>query len=260
MQFDEPFFVELRAYGQVGLDSPVLADALRDRIAEIPERIESVFERIYPSMYWRRVALRFPEMIRFLYRYTRVGVENDQAIVNTVLPGHAAHNLVFGAEMLLSMESESETVVDVGTSQPTPSVPNTIEELITRPMDLSFDQKSLESAIMELADEIREAYPKLPFPFDIRILGTDLQLNGITRNQQISNFTAHNQKIADILTAMVMRANPDTTVSEPSEVDQKLIWVIGPDPADPKKQIVLVTTRDAAQRKGYKLPAPFQPK
>ena len=129
-----------------------------------------------------------------------------------------------------------------------------------RPMDLSFAQKSLEFAIEDLVSDIREAYPRLPFAFDIQIVGSDLQLNGITRNQQISEFTAENKTIGEILTAIVMRANPVTTVSEPSEVDQKLIWVVGPDPADPKKQILLITTRDAAQREGYKLPAPFQPK
>ncbi len=260
MQFDEAFFLELRAYGQVDLDSLALADALQNRIGEIPDKIESVFEQIYPSVYWRRVALRFPEMIRFLHRYSRVGVEDGQAIVNTVLPGQAAHNLLFGAEMLLGMQTGPDAE---GGSSPdsvsTPSVPQTLDELIEQPTDLSFDQKSLEFAIADLATDIRETYPRLPFSFDIQIVGTDLQLNGITRNQQIAQFTADNQTIAEVLTAIVMRANPITTVSEPSETDQKLVWVLAPDPTDPKKRIVLITTRDAAQRKGYNLPATFQP-
>ena len=109
MQFEEPFFVELRAYGQVDLDGQAVADSLRARIGEIPDRIESVFEQIYPSVYWRRVALRFPEMIRFLHRYSRVGVEDGQAIVNAVLPAQAAHNLIFGAEMLLGSADRCRT-------------------------------------------------------------------------------------------------------------------------------------------------------
>jgi hypothetical protein len=91
-------------------------------------------------------------------------------------------------------------------------------------------------------------------------MGSDLQLNGITRNQQISDFSAEGRKVSDILTAMAMRANPVTTVSDPSEADQKLIWVVAPDPAAPENQVLLITTRDAAQREGYKLPEPFQPK
>jgi hypothetical protein len=56
-----------------------------------------------------------------------------------------------------------------------------------------------------------------------------------------------------------MRANPVTTVTQPSELDQKLVWLIGPDPDDSNKRIVLITTRDGAQRKEYELPAPFRP-
>ena len=91
-------------------------------------------------------------------------------------------------------------------------------------------------------------------------MGADLQLNGITRNQQIAQFQADGQSIAEILTQIVMRANPVTTVTDPAENDQKLIWVIAPDPVDPKRRILLITTRDAAAREGYKLPGPFQPK
>jgi hypothetical protein len=126
-------------------------------------------------------------------------------------------------------------------------------------MNLSFDQKSLEFAMRDLAADVKEAHPTLPFEFDVKILGTDLQLNGITRNQQIAEFSANNQSIANVLTSLVMRANPVTTVQAPSELDQKLIWVVGPDPDMPDRPIVLITTRDAAARKSYTLPKPFQP-
>jgi len=161
--------------------------------------------------------------------------------------------------MLINLQTETDG--DMPSSSPaSPNVPQTIDALMEQPIDLSFGQKSLEFAIEELASAIRETYPKLPFPFDIQILGTDLQLNGITRNQQISDFAASNQTVAEILTDIVMRANPVTTVSEPSELDQKLVWVIDADPASPDTRILLITTRDAAQSKGYVLPALFQPK
>jgi hypothetical protein len=49
-------------------------------------------------------------------------------------------------------------------------------------------------------------------------------------------------------------------VQDPSEANQKLVWVIGPDPDDAGKQVVLITTRAAAAAKNYKLPSPFVPK
>ena len=263
LQFAEPFYLELRAYGQSNVDSLAMADSLRVRIGEASEQIEAFFGQFYPSAYWRRVALRFPQMVRFLHKYTRLDVEDDQAVANAVLPGAAAHNLAFAIAMLWDMKAEADT----GLPNPplaTPDQPNSIEELVNTRMSLSFDQKSLEFAIRDLADDIRQDHPQLPFTFDIQIAGSDLQLSGITRNQQITHFTATDQTIAEILTSLVLRANPVTTVTNASEADQKLIWVIGPDPtgtdpADPKRQILLITTRDAAERNGYKLPRPFQP-
>jgi hypothetical protein len=261
MQFGEPFYTELRVNGLIAADAAPIATTLQETLASVPNQIELIFERTYPSMYWRRVALRYPEMIRFAHQYTRVGVEDDQAIANVTLPGVAAHNLIFGAQMLLSRGAAPQPAETSPAIAQTPATrPATIQELLQVGWDLRFNQKSLEFAIQDLAEEIREAYPRLPFPFDIQILGSDLQLNGITRNQQISNFTAEDQSIADILTLIVRRANPVTTVTDPSESDQKLVWVIGPDPDDSEKQIVLITTREAAARDGYTLPAPFQPK
>jgi len=96
-----------------------------------------------------------------------------------------------------------------------------------------------------------------PFEFAIKIIGDDLKLDGITRNQSIRDFKQENQTVADILTALVRKANPVTTVKDPSEKDQKLVWLIGPDPDSAGKQVVLITTRNAAGTKKYTLPAHF---
>ncbi len=259
LHLTDTFYAELRVCGPSGLESPTITQQLRKRLVQIPDRIEMLFAQMYPPVYWRRVALRVPEMARFLVRYARVGVEDGQVIANVVLPAQAAHNLIFSAEMLLSGGSEAAPApAAAATAKVAPAGPQSIDELLEQKMNLKFDQKSLEFAIQDLTVDIRDGNPGLPFPFDIKILGTDLQLNGITRNQQITDFTAENQTIAEILTAMVMRANPVTTVTTASEPDQKLVWLLGPDPDDPVKRIVLITTRDAALRKDYKLPAVFQ--
>jgi hypothetical protein len=84
-----------------------------------------------------------------------------------------------------------------------------------------------------------------------------LKIDGITRNQSIRDFKQENQTVADILTALVRKANPVTTVKDASEPDQKLVWVIGPDPESPGRQVILITTRAAAAAKKHQLPPPF---
>ena len=81
---------------------------------------------------------------------------------------------------------------------------------------------------------------------------------GITRNQQIKDFHRDRQTVAELLTGLVMKANPVTTVEAPTEPDQKLIWVVAADPDNPSQRTVLVTTRRAAQQRGYELPRVFQ--
>ena len=62
----------------------------------------------------------------------------------------------------------------------------------------------------------------------------------------------------EILTALVQRANP-TATDDPTSDDQKLVWVMAPDPANPDQSVILITTRKAAGANSYKLPAVFLP-
>ena len=89
-------------------------------------------------------------------------------------------------------------------------------------------------------------------------MGNDLKMEGITQNQKVVDFNMEDKLLAEILTGIVRKANPDPTVKEASEPGQKLIWVVGPNPDDKSKQAIIVTTRAAAERESYKLPAPFQ--
>ena len=118
----------------------------------------------------------------------------------------------------------------------------------------------MEFAIQDIAKDVAENVRGLPFDFKIKIIGEHLQLDGITRNQTVRNFNQADKSIGEILTAIVMKANPVTTVKEPSETDQKLLWVIADDPAEAGKKIVLITTRQMAEKNKYTLPATFRPK
>jgi hypothetical protein len=112
----------------------------------------------------------------------------------------------------------------------------------------------------DLAADVKDLAKGAPFEFEIKIIGPDLEKDGITRNQTVRDFDQKDKPVSDILTALVMKANPITTVKDPSEADQKLIWVIAADPDNAARKIILITTRAAAAANKYTLPAPFVPK
>jgi hypothetical protein len=250
-------FVELRAIGSLSRKPAELAGDLRDRLESMPQSVEDYLVDLNPPPYWKRLSLRYKPMVTAMHRQARVGDEDDQAVVNSVLPLAAAHNLVLATELAINSAAGGGETVVVSSGPP---MPKTMEEVLESKISISFDQDSLEFAMQNVVNVVKEEYPKLPFDFAIKILGDDLKLDGITRNQQIRDFNQKDASVADVLVALVRKANPVTTVKDPSELDQKLVWVVGPDPDDASRQIVLITTRQASETKSYKLPKPFQPK
>jgi hypothetical protein len=57
-----------------------------------------------------------------------------------------------------------------------------------------------------------------------------------------------------------LKANPDRAVKDPSEPGQKLVWVVGPDPDQVEREIVLITTRQSVMEHSYQLPDESLPK
>lgn len=249
-------YAELLVASDLTRDKYELATDLTARLAALPELAETyVAQRLDPPDYWRRVAFRYPQMIQFVHDHTRVAVENNLTVMNTVLPLAAAHNLVFATEMVLASEpgaAASASAAAVATG------PQSIEQVLDEKISLKFDQMALEATLASIAEDIRATYPKLPFEFDVKIIGEDFEKGSITRNQQIVSFSMQQATVAEVLTAIAMRANPITTVKQPSETDQKLVWAIGPDPDMPARTIVLMTTRDGAAARNLTLPQVFQ--
>ena len=68
-----------------------------------------------------------------------------------------------------------------------------------------------------------------------RIVGGDLQLMGITQNQQVRDFAKTNLPLRTVLTDLVVGANSDKSAVGPSDPKQTLIWVVADDPARPGK-------------------------
>lgn len=128
------------------------------------------------------------------------------------------------------------------------------EAALAESVSLSVERDSLERCIQALAKAVRAKRE-----VTIKIVGKDLQLEGITRNQAIRDLAAVDRPAAEILTDLVIRANPDRDVTDSRDPKLKLIWVAGVDPDDADKPVILITTRAAAAKRGDKLPLVFQP-
>lgn len=109
-----------------------------------------------------------------------------------------------------------------------------------------------------IRDQFNAALPAGSAKLEILLMGGDLQLDGITQNQQIRDFTHRDESLSLVLDDLVRRANPNRTATELYQDVQQLVWVVAPAPDDPNKQVILITTRTQAAKK-YTLPKQFQP-
>ena len=92
---------------------------------------------------------------------------------------------------------------------------------------------------------------------DIEILGRDLQLAGITKNQSFG-IDLKDQPACDILLEILRLANPDRAATGAADPRQMLVYTIQHSAVD--KWRIVVTTRAAAAARGDRLPDIFHPK
>jgi hypothetical protein len=247
----DEFYLEMRMLGSLDKEPYKLASEFRERLNQVPRSLEDYFVTLTPPPYWKKIAFRYPGMVSTLHANLRVGVESEQAVANSVLPGSAAHNLVLGGELLVATAPGTAVVVATG---PEKTQPKTFAEALQLKTTYSFDSQSVEFAMRDLAIDVNDQLKGGPLQFNIKLMGEDLEKDGVTRNMTITGFRQENATIADILTALLLKTS---TAKGPTDPDLKPIWVIADDPDSPGKQTVLITTRAAAAAKGYQVPAVF---
>ncbi len=225
-------FVELRAVAPVERKPLELVEMLQGRWRTVPERVESYVARLDTQPHGRMVIMRFPRMLQLARDYTRSGAVDGQAVLNAYLPAQAAHNLLMAAELTL-LEASG---VGAAPAVATPAAPRTVSEALKQKISLSFPREALDRAMETVSQEMG---------VPIVILGSDLQLEGITKNQSLANVDQRDQPAAEILRELLKLANPEG----------KLIYVVKPD--DQGQETVWITTRAAAAKRGDALPAGF---
>ena len=242
-------FLEIRLMARQDVPPQVLAAHVRAYFAELPTQISSFLGAADLDTYWQRLALRFPQMVSAILEHTRVVVEHNQVAMTTIAPPEATHNLLLASELGLA----TSVSVDVA-----PSIDRsrwTVQDVLDSPLDFRFAQMSLDQAAQAIAQQVREELSGLPFTFEIRIVGEDLEPEGITRNQQIRGFEAQAQSLREILTQLVAQANPVPGVESVQSVDQKLVWI----ESSQTLGEILISTRSAVAAQGRELPPEFQP-
>jgi hypothetical protein len=230
----EECYLEVRMIGVVDRTAGQLSETLRARMKRLTSDVEAYLGRIDFHPYGKRVLLRFARMTEFVQDQLRLETEGDQVVINAYLPAVAAHNLALGTELAISQPSGqaiSETPVE---TSPADRNSATVADKLKRPISFVQQLDTLESAVRAISAEIG---------VPIEVLGADLQPEGITRNNQFG-VEARDRPASDVLRAVLLKANPEG----------KLVYVIKPkSPAG--EEMIFVTTRAAAARRGDKLPA-----
>jgi serine/threonine protein kinase len=232
-QVDAQLFVELRVAAPVDRPPLALQELLRSRWEKIPERVENYVAALDPQEHGQLMIQRFPRMLELARDYTRSGVDDRQVVMSTVLPAAAAHNLILGADLTLLETAGSDAATEPAAASP--SV-RTAAESLKQKITLRFPRESLEAALELISQEI---------DVPIVIVGADLQLDGITRNQAINNFDQRDQPAEQALRKLLLLANPEG----------KLVYQISP--AGGGRETVRITTRAALKKRGEPLPPGF---
>ncbi len=240
----ESFYLEMKVASSAEVTPTRMAALLDSRISKWPSELQLAVLDLNPAPHGRRVVAQLPAMTRLLAEYTRFGAENGLAVLNCYLPLPAGENLLAASELMLAQLSAGAGGV-APTTVTTASRAATIAEKLRQKASVSFARDTLEMAVAYLSEEIEAP---------ILILGGDLQLEGITKNQSFG-LDATDQPAGRVLLEILQKANPDKTATGPADPRQKLVYVVKP--GDDGQQAIYVTTRAAAAKRGDKLPEVF---
>ena len=253
------FHADSGDYFEVTLDRRVdiKAEELETRIQTgIDQQLQALValtERIPPNEHWQALHNRFGEMLSSVTRDFRWASGGRQLTGNVWLPPMASHNLIATSELVTAFQ---RTATDPDALQQ--QVPQSLAALLQEKRDLDIaNPPDLNVLLADLEQEINGDYSSLPFQWRIVLLGADLEKDGITKNQRPGPLKLEQKSLTEILTSIVVSANPDKDITGAADPNCKLIWVVAQDPENADQQVILITTRSAAKEKSYQLPDPF---
>jgi hypothetical protein len=244
------YYFEARLAPSGGTSEAALLRSVESTVESWPQWAEDFIVSSVPDASWRLLATRLPSMMRFVSEQFRDGIVDGVIVANAYLPVEAVPQVSVAVAFAMNTTGQSMTVAPT-TSAP----PLTLAQMLDRKMTVSFDQESLEFALDAIVQAFRADLPKGSEMPPAKILGSDLEMSGITQNQQVVDFSKTDVPLRTVLTDLVVGANPDKSATGPRDPKQALIWVVNQDSSG--KPEILITTRKAADGK-YELPKEFQ--
>lgn len=226
---DDYFYSELRLYSTAEVPGQTLAPNLHKFLDDVPARVFHFYHPsgssaadlgFIPTDFSRPVLARYPKMLDAWIAYAQHGHEGPVAIVNSVLPLGAAHNLALGTQLALR-----DPGLNIARPNQTASAaPQTLEEKLKKiKLPLVIPRDAWGRIMIQLTED---------YGVDIEIAGGDLELLGITKNQSIGVDIKEPIPLGEVIAAVAAKANPT------------LVWVISPD----KKKVIVTTKAMAFQR------------
>jgi serine/threonine protein kinase len=228
LHFGDNFYAEVDTIATRTESAKPLAGRLTQQIEKVADTVEDYCAAINPHPYGRKLVMRLPAMIRVVAANARCGAEGKGVVLNTYLPRHAGHNLVLASELALEQTPGSAAVAAVGK---TPAAAGGPAGGLQKKISLVFTKDTLEKSIQMLSDETG---------IPMEILGGDLQLDGITKNQSFG--LDERDKPAEA----VLR-----TILAKSDSAGRLVYVIRKRDG---VESIEITTKAAAAKRGDTLP------
>ena len=245
MHWDQDFFMEYLTVATLDIRPHLYLRQLSQRIEELPSWCQHYLHSRVIEAYGHQVLTRLPDMLEKLLVYTRSGTEQGHVVFRSYLPIQAGHNLLLaGSLCLTSISKDDQRETDRSSASENSVV--AIEEKLASITSLVLPKETLEQSLRILAEEIG---------VEIELLGQDLQLAGITKNQSFG-INLRNRPASKILLEILSRANPVQNTTGAADRKQILVYTI-------KRQgegvwRILVTTRAAATDRGDVLPDVFR--
>ena len=255
LHVDDGDYLELHFEHSADVTAEDLKNQLESKMRMAVNNVGAFASTLPRLDYWENVRQRIPPMTALLSRELRWDVEFKNVIANTWLPPDAVQNLVAASELTLAF-ANSVAPAEIADAKQTPK---TIEELLASKRSLNTaNPPDLNILLTELAGDVNDDFPGMPFQFKITLRGNDLQKEGITQNQRPGPLAFDDMALEDILTKIMTSANPDKDITGPADPNCKLVWIIVSD-EETKTKSLAVTTRAAAASRGDALPAAFTP-
>lgn len=252
MSLADAWYAETRFTPSGSVSGPAILQSLKPRIAALPGWAQAFTVDVDIDSSWRAIANRLPQFMQAISDQTRLGVSQAIPTANFYLPAEAAPQVALATLLALSAPAASSSIA--ANSEPKPMATLTVEQMLDTHLSVSFDQESLQNAVVAIRDEFIRALPEGSTPPAITIIGGDLEKLGITQNQQIRNFKLQDKPLRDALSELARQANPDKSVTSLTDEKQALVWVVDSSASTPTIQI---STRPAAIAKNLKLSKEF---